>query len=57
MVVKHLQGLGFQVVEQYDLSSDSVSKSLSEKPDLLMLMSESENFDHLLQLIRAVRSV
>ena len=56
IVVKHLQGLGFQVVEQHDLSTDSASRSLSEKPDLLLLMSESENFDHSLQLIRAVRS-
>ena len=57
MVVMHLQGLGFQVVEQYDLSTDSVSRSLSENSDLLLLMSGSENFDRCLQLIRAVRSV
>ena len=57
MVVKHLQGLGFQVVEQHDVSTDSASRSLSEKPDLLLLMSESENFADGLQLIRAVRSI
>ena len=57
MVLKHLQGLGFQVVEQHDVSTDSASRSLSEKPDLLLLMSESENFADGLQLIRAVRSI
>ncbi len=57
MVVKHLQGLAFQVVEHHDVSTDNVSKSLSEKPDLLLLISESEDFDACLELIRSIRSI
>jgi len=57
LVVKHLRGLGFQVLECQEISTRSASIYFSEKPDLLLLISQPENFNTFLKLISALRSI
>jgi len=56
MVAKHLRSLDFQVEEHQDIST-SASKIFNNKPDLLLLISKSDDFNSFIQLITKVRSI
>ena len=57
LVIKHLQSLKIEVTNHQDLSAAKAEEVVNEKPDLLLLISDSENFDSFIQLIQAIRSV
>ena len=57
LVIKHLQSLKIEVTNHQDLSAAKAEEIVNEKPDLLLLISDSENFDSFIQLIQAIRSV
>ena len=57
LVIKHLQSLRIKVTSHQDLSAAKVEEIIKGEPDLLLLISESENFDLFIQLIQAIRSV
>ena len=57
LVLKHLQSLKLQVTSHQDLSAEKAEGIINEKPDLLLLISESENFDAFIQLIKIIRSI
>ena len=57
LVIKHLQSLKLQVTSHQDLSTEKAEDVINEKPDLLLLISASENFDAFIQLIQTIRSI
>ena len=57
LVLKHLQSLKLQVTSHQDLSTEKAADVIIEKPDLLFLVSASENFDASIQLIQTIRSI
>ena len=57
LVLKHLQSLKLQVTSHQDLSTEKAEDVINEKPDLLLLISASENFDAFTQLIQTIRSI
>ena len=57
LVLKHLQSLKLQVRSHQDLSTEKAEDVINEKPDLLLLISASENFDAFIQLIQTIRSI
>ena len=57
LVLKHLQSLKHQVTSHQDLSTEKAEDVINEKPDLLLLISASENFDAFIQLIQTIRSI
>ena len=56
-MLKHLQSLKLQVKSHQDLSKEKAKNIINEKPDLLLLISASENFDAFIQLIQTIRSI
>ena len=56
-MLKHLQSLQLQVTRHQDLSAEKAKDVINEKPDLLLLISASENFDEFIQLIQKIRSI
>ena len=56
-MLKHLQSLKLQVTSHQDLSTEKAEDVINEKPDLLLLISASENFDAFTQLIQTIRSI
>ena len=56
-MIRHLQSLKLQVKSHQDLSTEKAADVINEKPDLLLLISASENFDAFIQLIQTIRSI
>ena len=57
MVRKHLQSLKAQVTVHKELSAEEAETVINEKPDLLLLISESDKFEACIQLIQTIRSI
>ena len=57
MVRKHLQSLKAQVTVHEELSAEEAETVINEKPDLLLLISESDKFEVCIQLIQTIRSI
>ena len=57
LLIRHLQSLKLQVKSHQDLSTEKAADVINEKPDLLLLISASENFDAFIQLIQTIRSI
>ena len=56
-MLKHLKSLKNQVTSHQDLSTEKAEDVINEKPDLLLLISASENFVAFIQLIQTIRSI
>ena len=57
MVRKHLQSLKAQVTVHEELSAEEAENVINDKPDLLLLISESDKFEACIQLIQTIRSI
>ena len=57
LVIKHLQSLKLQVTKHQDFSIEKAENVINEKPDLLLLISETNNFEAIIQLIQTIRSI
>ena len=56
-MLKHLQSLKAQVTVHEELSAEQAENVIYDKPDLLLLISESDKFEACIQLIQTIRSI